>query len=188
MELALEEKNNIICDKYDIILYKLGKADQYSIRLSCYNNKYDLIKVLNYNLYKLLGELNLDLIERIDVSDENNEDTRDILFLFKSFGRELGLLKKYMFISTRREEANNTIIFRSVDKENTVFNGSKKYEKITCYKSELIFKIINKHKIDIVYNFHIDLHEDLPKYMENLIGILMKKVLFRLKIFIEKME
>ena len=180
------ECNKLLCDKYAVNLINTGNSHEYSIRFNCCNNNYDLSKLLNYNLYKLLAELNPDLIEKIEItSDELNN--KNILFMFKSPGQGLGMLNKYMHVKTYQEIYKNSVIFISTDTTDTVEIPSN-YEKVTCKYSKLLININTPHNIDVVYDFYIDIHEDLPKYMENLIGYMMKKILYKLKIFIEKME
>ena len=194
METIVEDKqeynkllcNKLLCDKYAVKLFNTNKRHEYSIRFNCCNDNYDLSKLLNYNLYKLLAELNPDLIEKIEITtDELNSNNKNILFMFKSPGQGLGMLNKYMHVTTHQEIYDKKIIFRSTDTNKKV-ELPKNYEKVTCNYSELTITVNSIHNIDFVYDFHIDLHEDLPKYMENLVGYMMKKLLYKLKIFIEK--
>jgi hypothetical protein len=39
--------------------------------------------------------------------------------------------------------------------------------------------------MNLCYSFAMDLDVELPTYMENMIGLIMKKTIFRLKAFIE---
>jgi len=190
METIVENKqvgNKLLCDKYDVKLFSLDKRHEYSISFNCCNSNYDLSKIINYNLYKLLAELNPDLINKIVISPDemNNNNNKNILFMFKSLGVGLGMLNKYMHVTTHQEIYDKKIIFRSTDTNKKV-ELPKNYEKVTCNYSELTITVNSIHNIDVVYDFHIDLHEDLPKYMENLVGYMMKKLLYKLKIFIEK--
>ena len=190
METIVEdqESNKLLCDKYAVKLFNTNKRHEYSIRFNCCNDNYDLSKLLNYNLYKLLAELNPDLIEKIEITtDELNSNNKNILFMFKSPGQGLGMLNKYMHVNTYQEIYKNKVIFISTD-TNDIVEIPSNYEKVTCKYSTLLININNPRNIDVVYDFHIDIHEDLPKYMENLIGHIMKKILYKLKIFIEKME
>ncbi len=187
MECTLEKK--IICNKHDIILKRLS-PNYFSINFSCHNENYDLSKLVDFNLYTLMAKLNTDLIDKIKIykADDKDINSRKILFLFKSLGKELGLSPKYMHLSTKYIKCDNKIVFNSVSIPKKNSSKYNKYEKLTCNHSELAIIIENQHVLNVEYNFNIDLHEDLPIYMENMIGILMKKVFYRLKIFIEKMH
>ena len=43
-----------------------------------------------------------------------------------------------------------------------------------------------KDKIRLNYLFSIDIKEDLPIYMENMIGLMMKKIFYNLKLVLDK--
>ena len=181
------ESHKTLCSKHNVDLISINGENKYRISFSCSNYNYDLSKLLNFNLYKLLGELNLDLIEKIDVQPGQSENNKNILFLFKPLGQELGMLNKYLYINTQQSIHDNKIEFTSAD-GGVPTQIPDKYEKIYCHYSNLSVLVNDIHNISVTYDFHIQLNEDLPKYMEHLIGYLMKKVLYRLKIFIEKMD
>jgi len=42
--------------------------------------------------------------------------------------------------------------------------------------------------VDVGYIFHMEMTDDLPTYMENIAGLLMKKMFFRVKQFIENIK
>tara|TARA_B100000073_G_C23669769_1_gene548103 strand:+ start:479 stop:1042 length:564 start_codon:yes stop_codon:yes gene_type:complete len=185
---TLTESYKTLCNKHNVNLISINGENKYKITFSCSNYNYDLSKFINFNLYKLLGELNLDLIEKIDVLPGLSENNKNILFLFKPLGQELGMLDKYLYITTQQQRiSNNKIEFASTDSEVSP-KISDKYEKIYCHYSNLSILVDDIHNINVTYDFHIQLNEDLPKYMEHLIGYLMKKILYRFKMFIEKMD
>jgi hypothetical protein len=43
-----------------------------------------------------------------------------------------------------------------------------------------------QNKLRLNYKFSIDMKEDLPIYLENMMGLMMKKIFYRLKVFIEQ--
>ena len=40
----------------------------------------------------------------------------------------------------------------------------------------------------LTYEFNIEFDENIPIYMENMFGLLMKKIFYNLKIFIENIQ
>ena len=42
--------------------------------------------------------------------------------------------------------------------------------------------------LDLYYKFNINTNEDLPIYMENYIGLMIKKIFFNLKVFIDNFD
>ena len=42
--------------------------------------------------------------------------------------------------------------------------------------------------ISMTYNFLIHMKEELPQYMENMVGLMMKKIFYNVKKFVDKIE
>ena len=177
----------IICNKGDISLSK--KEKYFNINFNLKNNNINLNNFLNFKIYELLFELNKDIIEKIEFIDNKINNSLDILLLFHNFGKEFGFKKKYMFIRTLRHNVDNDIvIFKSVNIPYTNEKIKKKYDLMECKLSTLIINIKNHSDVNVNYNFEINIEEELPIYMENLVGILMKKTFHRLKSFIEQIN
>jgi len=173
-----------ICNKCDI---NLSKNDNFFNIYFDLKNTINLNNTINFKIYKLMYELNKDIIERIEFIENGIKDSLDILFLFNNFGKELGFKKKYMFIRTTKNNLdNNIIIFKSESIPYLNDNIKKKYDLMECVSSMLMINIKNESNAYINYTFNINIEEELPIYMENIIGILMKKTFHRLKIFIEQ--
>jgi hypothetical protein len=60
-----------------------------------------------------------------------------------------------------------------------------KYEKVKNTISTMIINFESNYKININYIFKFDLVHSLPIYMENILGLTMKKMFLSLKNFIE---
>jgi hypothetical protein len=61
----------------------------------------------------------------------------------------------------------------------------KNYDKVVNALSSMVVNFESCHKINISYIFKLDLSHSLPIYMENIMGLIMKKVFLNLKQFIE---
>ena len=190
MTAKIKQSSNIvkICSKYDIHLTKNKENDIFTIQFTSDNLTFSIEKILNLSIYNLMGELNPDIFDRIEIINKNNDKEADILFCFKQFGQELGISKKYMCINTKINKENNRFTFFSNSIPYKNEEVEKQYEVVTSEFSDLYIDLLDDHKVNINYVFKMDLHEELPIYMENLIGMMMKKVFYRLKVFIEKME
>ena len=188
---------NIICTKQNIILKKNKEENTFSLNFKITNNNIDISKIINMNLFILFHELNKDVIEEANILSTNNDNTNmQILYIFKQFGHELGIPKKFMKLEIKQHNENNNIYFRSktptyIETQPVNENFQKNLEKCEEIKSNysnLNITNINKHSADFEYLFNMDINEDLPIYMENLIGVLMKKIFINIKEFIEKIE
>lgn len=171
----------IICSKNDIILTKINNDFNISFKLK-YNK--NIFKFLNSKLFILIGELNKEIIEDVKVVNKISNNENDVLYVFKRFGSELGISKKHLLIKTLFHNNNNNnieIIGKNIN-INKIINNT---EPIDCHFSKLIISNINNDFININYDFNMTINEDLPIYMNNIIGILMKKIFLNLKIFID---
>ena len=191
MENQISQNNNIICSKENIILIK-NKENDYRILLSSKNTKINFRNIINFNIYKILGEVNKKNIESCEMVSSISNNSAKFLFKFRALGLDIGIPKKYMFLETKCNQINNKeieYISHSLDIKGTEFEKNVKgYEKITCHSSSLKIMLENSKQIHVDYNFHIDIHENLPIFATNLLGFLMKKMFLNLKLFIEKIE
>ena len=60
-------------------------------------------------------------------------------------------------------------------------------EPVTAGKSTLKVVVNNNTRAKVTYNFDLKLDDNVPKYMEKMPGLLMKKMFLRLKRFIENL-
>lgn len=188
----MEYDQNIICKKHNIILKKDTEDNTFSLNFKITNTNIDISKIINVNLFLLFYELNKEIIEEANILSTNDEKTEiNILYIFKQFGTELGIAKKYMNLEIKKQCVNNNIYFNSktieYDKNNSNINLDK-CEEIKSNYSNLNITNIETHSADFEYSFNMDMNEDLPIYMENLIGVLMKKIFINIKEFIEKLK
>ena len=184
---TLTQNYKTVCNKYDICLKRNKIENIFTIFFQFKNKNIDVSKFINFKLYELLYELNKDILEDVRIINYHSNDEIDILFLFKQFGKELGITKKYMYIKTVCKQVDNLVTFssKSVPYEGDIVKG---YDNLYNNFSELSAQIVNNHHVNMLYKFNIDMHENLPIYMENMIGILMKKIFYRLKTFIENVK
>lgn len=183
------EHSKDICDVQDVRLISTNKDGHciFNIQFDINNPNYDLHKALGFKLYSLIGELNKDIIDQhfIDNYDDNSVFITNGI-VFKQFGKEVGLSQKYVFSKIQKIENGNIVKFIAtqiqpsskiilpIDSE-SVFNSS----------STLNITLLTSHSATINYDFSMEIDEDMPSYMENIPGLLMKKMFSRLKKFLE---
>jgi hypothetical protein len=184
------EKEDIstICRKYDILLTKNKSNDIYTLKFNIKNPNITIPNLFNFSLFKLLGDLNKDSLDRLEIMKQNTDSQIEVLFCFTQFGKELGIPPKYMYCETNRRVENNRIVFYSHSISYPNDKLGKNYSEISSDFSDLYIDILSPHDVEVTYVFKVDIHEDLPIYMENIIGIVMKKTFYRLKVFIENLK
>ena len=179
----------LVCNKKDINLYKINEKDNIFFELEfIISNPNIIIKnVVNFKLFELMAELNKDIIEKqIIINTEDNYI--DLLITFNKFSDDLGINKQYYSTRTTLIEFDDKTVFSSnninIDKNKIDLDFSR-YNLIKDSNNVLEFNYLNTNTMKCKYNFSMAIDEDLPSYMENMLGLLMKKVFFRLKTFIE---
>ena len=118
-------------------------------------------------------------------SENKNINEVNVLFLFKPFATELGIKPKYMYVRVTEVCEPNKKTYNCVDIDYPNPEELKNYDKVVNTISSMVVNFESYHKINISYIFKIDLSHSLPVYMENIMGLIMKKVFLNLKQFIE---
>jgi hypothetical protein len=184
----MSDNYNIICDKQNIILKKNKENRNFLLELTLVNNNIDIKKFIGFKIYELMSELNKDIIEKIVIEDTELENKKKILFIFKHICKELGIPKKYMYLETEIisdvNGENFKIIGRTIKYDGMIENS----EQVNSDISLLNITLEEDNKMKLTYEFNIEFDENIPIYMENMFGLLMKKIFYNLKIFIENIQ
>ena len=171
-----------------------------------YNNaNFDIISLINVNIHKLLHEVNKDIIDGIDIQPHPTDPSEhNILYRLRDIGGDLGGFKTYMYVHTKiakryASNGNTEIIFtsKSVPYEDHAQLTSQKYKLLEypLYIQKFIFQeesvtSLPVTSIQVLHMFKLkpDNESELTVAMENAIGILIKKMYFRLKVAIESLR
>ncbi len=189
-----------VCNKGNMLLEVDKNSREYRLIYQMTDlNHLNIQEFLSFKMYDLIKRLNPDLIEDIQFIKIYSEDEIDVFFKFKSIAKELGMRQRCMILKTVRimdnSDPNNIKIefkSNSINKEDTditFFNNLdlKKYSVLDC-KFANTYITIQDINLSMKYNFLIDIKEEMPKYMENMIGLMMKKIFYNVKKFVDKIE
>lgn len=174
-----------VCLKENVFLKREKSCNIFLLQFNLENNNKNLHDIINLNMYSLLFNLNRDNIENIEIKKWNSSNEVEVLFLFKPFGKDLGVKPKYMYIKTNACISLNKHVYTSIDIDYPNVEELKNYEKVKNTISTMIVNFESDYKININYIFKFDLIQSLPIYMENILGLIMKKMFLNLKKFIE---
>jgi hypothetical protein len=182
------------------------------------SNKVNIKALLGFQVYELLEKINPDLIEKIVVLNILNQNETDICIFLNHIAKEVGIKQKYILFRSKRivDYNNNSIVFYNKDLslineeikekylkqlnvdinkyEALIFNYGFTNINISNLDSNELIKLNNdnnfNNKIDInfEFDFQILISDDLPLYMENLIGLMFKKIFYNLKQFIDNLN
>jgi hypothetical protein len=203
----------LICSKGNMLLSEIkipnstNKAYNLQFEFNNLNtSKINVDTFLSTAIYDLLEKVNVELIEKIYILNTINNYETDVCILLKQIAKEVGIKQKYVLFRTTKysNNLNKNITFYNKDLiyehkdlidtylksinldaekyEPMTFNFGKTYISINDeLKQDEIEKLINvKFSID----FQLTITDDLPIYMNNLIGLMFKKMFYNLKTFI----
>jgi hypothetical protein len=174
-----------VCLKESVFLKREKSCNIFLLQFNLENKNKNLHDLINLNMYNLLFNLNKDNFEKIEIKKWLSSNEIEVLFLFKPFGKDLGIKPKYMYIKTIAHISNEKHIYNSFDIEYPDMEELKNYERVKNTISTMIVNFESDYKININYIFKLDLIHVLPIYMENVLGLIMKKMFLHLKQFIE---
>ena len=179
--------NKIICNKHNILLATTDKKNEYILKFKIYNPNIYVKNFVDWNIYDLIYTLNRDILEDMKITIKNN-NVRTYSYLFKRFGAELGILQRFLTFDLtviKNDSYNIQYVSRPSKTNNNFFSYG---EQVISNFAVFNITIENDHTMQITYHYHIDLDEQMPKSMENIAGILIKKLFWRFKTFIENIE
>ena len=194
----------LVCNKDQVSLLKdvINVADKtYKIVFNAHNEGFPISTMVGFKMYTLLYELNRDIIHSFKVIKEN-EKSIEMVFLFKSVGKEFGLAPKFMHTITTvdciPQQPHSCCIFNSVDvcnENDENISIPKKYERLHTNNSVLTIQFISNHELHFDFTFSLkdndnnngDNKNECPIYMENSVALMIKKMFCRLKVFTERM-
>ena len=174
-----------VCLKERVFLKREKSCNIFSLQLNVENINKNLHDIVNLNMYNLIFRLNTDNFEKIEVKKWISTTEVEILFLFKPFGKELGIKPKYMYVKTIQQITNEKHVYTSFDIDYPNLEELRNYEKVRNTISTMVVNFESNFRINISYIFKLELTNSLPIYMENILGLIMKKMFLNLKNFIE---
>jgi hypothetical protein len=194
-----------ICTQNDMRLGKNPEMKLFTLEYNYNNPNFNIISLININLHKLLHEVNKDIIDVIDIQPHPTDPSEhNILYQFRDIGGDLGGFKTYMYVNTKisKRYANNgntEIIFTSksipYDYHSHLVEQKYKLLEYPLYIQKYIYQEASGNSspvsnIQVLHMFKLkpDNESELTVAMENAIGILIKKMYFRLKVAIENLR
>jgi len=202
----------VICAKGDILLSEIkipsSNNQAYNLKFEINNlntSKVNIDTLLSTAIYELLEKVNVELIEKIYILDVINNYETDVCILLKQIAKEVGIKQKYVMFRTTKfsNNLNNNITFYNKDliyDHKHLINDYLKsinlnteiYEPMTFNFGKTHITLNHEHytnndkliSVTFSIDFQLTIADDLPIYMNNLIGLMFKKMFYNLKQFI----
>jgi hypothetical protein len=180
----MESEESVLFIKDGFEFKRLGKG-KYTLNFSMENKNIYIQKIIDFNLIKLIYDLNNDVYEYIKL-DIVNENEAVGIFLIKHFFEDIGLPQRFTFFNIKRIFEDNKIIFKSQGINTHRPDGiPPKAELLSIKDLTCVCDIITQHKINFSFNICFDSGTPVPSFAEKAIGIIINKIFTRVKQFIE---
>jgi hypothetical protein len=191
----------LICGKGDMLLSEIKNFNfntrSYNLAFTIQVPNSNVASLTGFEIYDLLEAQNKELIEKIIILDKT-ENEATLCILISHIAKEIGIKQKYMLFRSTKilNKLNNSVTFYNKDVKLICQQLKEDYLKqLNLINSNYEALIYNYGKTQInVYNdnndvssvkFNIDfqviIDDDLPLYMENLVGLMFKKMFYNLK-------
>ena len=181
------DKPKILLEKDGMKFVKLEK-NKYNLSYSIENKTINLEPLINFELIKLIYELNPDIYEKV-VLNKFDESEANITLLMKHFFNDLGIPQKYSHMSLKKKITEQGINFvgASIFSEKPTYIPSD-VELLPIKNLNIDCNVVSPHKVN--FNCVIIFHNILiiPSFIEKIMGIIINKVFNRLKKFIENIN
>lgn len=176
--------SKIIYEKDGMIFTKIDDK-KYCLTFSMENKNILIANIIDFNLFKLIYELNGDIYERVDLQ-KLNENQALVTLLIRHLFEDLGLPQKYSYLHMTKTVNNHQIIFRSQSIHSERPEGVPDEAELMAMKENIgVCDIVTPHKMNFSFTVQFEDYVEIPQFAEKMVGILLNKIFKRVKQFIE---
>jgi hypothetical protein len=182
------DESTILLEK-DGFLFRSVSKNHYYLEFFMENNNIRLSEIVDFNLMKLIYDLNPDIYLKSSI-EKKNENEANVTLLLKHFFEDLGMPQRYSHVSMKKYIEGNQIIFKSKTIYDHVPTNIPADAKILNINDlECICKIETPHKIIFTFNIYFDTDRLAPpRPIQKMVGILLNNIFKRVKQFIENVK
>ena len=175
---------NVLFNKDNFKFTRINQ-NHYIIEFIIENNNIDLSKIIDFNLIKLIYDLNTDIYEKVTI-DKINDNQAIATLLLKNFFEDIGFPQHFCYVNINKIVDDNCIVFNASTIKNNRPEGIPNDAEIMNI-CDLTSKcdIITQHKMNFTHNIIFDSTTNFPSFVEKMIGIILNKIFKRVKQFIE---
>ena len=178
----------------DILYSKEGftfakiKKNNYSLNFRIENKTMILSNVIDFNLVKLIYDLNGDIYEKVSLTkiDDNNAV---MSLLMKHLFEDIGLPQRYSHIHMTKQVEESKITFHSQSIYSEKPEGMPENAEQMSLKNMICdCNMITPHKIWFSCNIMFEDNMIIPQFAEKMVGLILFKIFSRVKQFIENVN
>jgi hypothetical protein len=183
--MSTEEK--VLFEKEGLKFSKFG-SNHYCTTFYIKNDNIRLADVINFDLIKLMYDLNPDIYEFVQL-EKLSDNNAHCLLILKHFFEDLGLPQRYACLHIHKSSVDKTIVFdASSDYANLPENIPTSCKPTSIKKIKSICEIITQHEIQFTHNIYFDEVNIMPIFVEKMVGVIVYKIFKRVKQFIENVR
>ena len=176
--------SKIIYEKDGMIFTKTDDK-KYCLTFSMENKNILIANIIDFNLFKLIYELNGDIYERVDLQ-KLNENQAIVTLVIRHLFEDLGLPQKYSYLHMTKTVNDQQIIFRSQSIYAERPQGIPDEAEMMAMKENIgVCDIVTPHKMNFSFTVQFEDYVEIPGFAEKMVGILLNKIFKRVKQFIE---
>jgi len=162
--------------------------NKYKLDFSISNKGIIIENIINFNLIKLIYDLNPDVYEYVNINQQN-ENEAIITLLMKHFFEDLGLPQRFSYMAMKKYKEDNKIIFHSQSiRDHRPENMPNESELMNMKDLICVCNMITQHKIIFEVNVVFNENMVIPPFAEKIIGMILHKIFKRVKQFIENVR
>jgi hypothetical protein len=190
MDLGNTTKNQleIVLLEKDGFIFSRVKKNNYKISFVMENSNIILSKIIDFNLIKLIYDLNGDVYEKVSMESLNENEIVATLLMRPLF-QDLGLPQRFSYIHIKRTVEEKRIVFQGQSIRSHHPAGIPEdaelmaMDDLTC-----VCDIMTDHKIKFSFIILFDTTMNFPSFAEKMVGIILNKIFKRVKQFIENVR
>jgi hypothetical protein len=178
----------------EVLLNKEGlqfsrvQEKHYRLTFSMENPNIILSNIIDFNLIKLIYDLNVDIYEKV-ILDKINDNEAIATLLIKHFFEDIGLPQRFSFLHIKKFVEESRIIFVSQSIRSHKPEGMPEEAELMAINDlTSVCDIITPHKINFSFNIIFDPIMNIPPFAEKVVGLILFKIFKRVKQFIENVR
>lgn len=168
--------------------FNKNENNNYSLTFEMENKHMILSQIIDFNLVKLIYDLNPDIYEKANLNIIN-ENEATVALLMKHLFEDLGLPQRFSYVHVAKTTHEHSIVFEAKTIKTERPEGMPTEAELTPLKKMLCeCNIVNPHKICFTTTILFESHMTIPTVVEKLVGIILFKIFNRVKRFIENVR
>ena len=188
-----KKQSNLLMDKNGMKITK-PTNNEYNVTFSIQNNEFILPSIINFDMVKLIFDLNPDIYEKSILKKDISLDNASICSLMKDIYSDLGIPQSYICMSVEMFKLSDIIKFKCnplhIDGKSVPveFSGIPDLYLLPIKNMIIDCNILTNHHIQINCKINVDDDVEIEPFIEKMVMSVVNKIFIRLKQFIENLS